>query len=198
MRPKSQALTLLASLALTGCATPVGPIEVSRFHLVDISPLGRGTIAVMPGAGMDPASLEVQSYETAVAGELTRLGYATNTTGAGNQLAMVRITRQSLKPAAARSPVSVGVGGSAGSYGSGLGIGIGIDLSGGPKPQVATELSVTIRDAASGKSLWEGRASITVAASSPLANSQLAAPKLAQALFTNFPGQSGETITIKP
>jgi hypothetical protein len=54
-----------------------------------------------------------------------------------------------------------------------------------------------IRDRASGQVLWEGRAAITVAASSPLSNTALAAPRLAQGLFAGFPGNSGETIQVK-
>lgn len=34
------------SLAVAGCAVPMGPIEVTRFHLPDTSALGKGPIAV--------------------------------------------------------------------------------------------------------------------------------------------------------
>jgi hypothetical protein len=44
--------------------------------------------------------------------------------------------------------------------------------------------------------LWEGRANFTVRATSPLADTALGAPKLAEALFKGFPGQSGETIQV--
>ena len=91
----------------------------------------------------------------------------------------------------------MGVGGSTGSYGSGLGVGIGLNLSGPPPEQVETELAVAIRDRKTDKVLWEGRASFTVKASSPLASTQLGAPKMAAALFAGFPGNSGETITVK-
>ena len=78
-----------------------------------------------------------------------------------------------------------------------MGLGIGIDLSGPPPEVVETELAVTIKDRASGQALWEGRASFTVTAKSPLAGSQLGAAKLAEALFKGFPGNSGETIQVK-
>ena len=54
-----------------------------------------------------------------------------------------------------------------------------------------------IRDRASGQSLWEGRARFSVRSSSPLAQTQLGAPKLSEALFRDFPGRSGETILVK-
>ena len=97
--------------------------------------------------------------------------------------------------------MSVGVGGSTGGGryygGSGVGLGIGINLSGRPKDQIETVLAVTIRDRASNVSLWEGRARLVAREGSPLANSQLGAAKLAQALFGGFPGRSGETILVK-
>ena len=60
-----------------------------------------------------------------------------------------------------------------------------------------TELAVTIKDRASGQALWEGRASFTVSARSPLASGQLGAAKMAEALFKGFPGRSGETIEVR-
>ena len=102
-----------------------------------------------------------------------------------------------VEPGGARSPVSVGVGGSTGSYGSGVGVGIGFDLSPRPSEQIETTLAVVIRDRETRKSLWEGRASFTVTATSPLSNTQLGAPKLAEALFRGFPGESGETILVE-
>lgn len=183
---------------LSACVAPVGPVEVTRFHLPDTSMLGRGAIAVVPGTGMDAASLEYRSYAAAVARQLVLVGYGEQVAGGGApQLAEVRIRREAWQPQRSRSPVSVGVGGSTGSYGSGLGVGIGLDLSGPPPEQVMTELSVTIRDRASGQAVWEGRASFTVKATSPMAQTQLGAAKLAEALFKDFPGRSGETIQVK-
>ena len=142
-------------------------------------------------------SLEWRTYATAVGRQLALLGYAEQAAGSGAQVALVRLQRQTLRPERDRSPVSVGMGGSAGSYGSGVGLGIGIDLSGPPADVVETELAVTIKDRASGKPLWEGRAAYTVTAKSPLAGSQLGAAKIAEALFQGFPGRSGETIQVK-
>jgi hypothetical protein len=56
---------------------------------------------------------------------------------------------------------------------------------------------VMIRDRDSGETLWEGRASFAVKASSPLAETQLGAAKIAEALFQDFPGNSGETILVE-
>lgn len=186
----------LAPLALVGCVTPVGPVEVTRFHVEDVSPLGKGTISVEPAPGSDGSSLEWQTYQAAVTRQLVLIGYTEAAPGTGAQVAQVRLSRSTFK-AGGSSPVSVGVGGSTGTYGSGVGVGVGFNLSPGSKEQVSTELAVSIRDRASGRVLWEGRASFTVGTGSPLAGNALAAPKMTAALFQNFPGISGETIEVK-
>ena len=70
-------------------------------------------------------------------------------------------------------------------------------LSPRPGSQVVTDLAVTIKDRATGTALWEGRASFAVSSKSPLANTALGAPKMTEALFKGFPGQSGETIEVR-
>lgn len=192
------ALALAAIMALPGCVAPVGPVEVTRFHAPEIAARTHGTIHVEPATGQ-PDDMEFRTYANAVMRELTKIGYSEPLPGeaAGNQVAVVSVERQRYVPRRDGSPVSVGVGGSTGSYGSGLGVGVGIDLSGPPPEQVETKLAVTILERASGKHLWEGRASFVVRADSPLAQTPLGAAKMAEALFKGFPGQSGETIQVK-
>lgn len=185
---------LLTALALAGCVAPVGPVEVTRFHVPDAR-FG-GPIAVVPAPGMSETSLELRAYQSAVARELVRAGYAERGP-AGAQIAEVRLMRRTWQPERQRGPVSVGVGGGGGSFGSGVGMGVGIDLSGRPAAQTETELAVAIKDRAGGRTLWEGRAQFIVRADSPLAQTDLGAAKLAEALFRGFPGNSGETILVK-
>ena len=193
-----RALPLAAALALSACVAPIGPVEVTRFHAADISPLGKGTIAIEPAPGHDGSALEWKSYQAAVERQLALLGYAaTPAGGVSGQVAQLRLSRESYRPERSGGPVSLGVGGSTGTYGSGLGVGIGINLTPRPAEEVRTELGVIIRDRASGLALWEGRANFTVASSSPLAATSLGAAKMAEALFKGFPGQSGETIEVK-
>ncbi len=182
---------------LSGCVTPVGPVEVTRFHTGEAGLLGKDGISVEPASGSDASSLEWQTYRGAVMHELQHIGYSEAPAGGGGQVALMRITRTTRQPERRSSPVSVGIGGSTGSYGSGVGLGVGIDLSPRPKAQVDTELAVSIRERASGKVLWEGRAQFSVGSGSPLATTALAAPKMSQALFLDFPGNSGETIEVK-
>ncbi|GGC14885.1 hypothetical protein GCM10011494_37120 [Novosphingobium endophyticum] len=192
------AATLAIATALAGCVAPVGPVEVTRFHAPDAIPLRQGTISVEPAPGQE-GGIEFRTYAGAVMRELTRLGYsdAAQAGAPGQQVATLSIERHRYRPGRDGSPVSVGVGGSTGSYGSGLGVGLGINLSGPPPEQVETRMHVMIRERDSGRTIWEGRASFAVRADSPLAQTPLGAAKMAEALFKDFPGQSGETILVK-
>ena len=199
-------LLIAASLALGGCATAVPPVEVTRFHgnapagwapgtryAVDEAPLGDPAAMV----GANAPSLEWSSYRTAVEQQLQRQGLVAAARGERAPLKVrIGFDRNEQAPAARRSPVSVGVGGSTGSYGSGVGLGVGINLGGGPKRMADLQLSVRIDDAASGQALWEGRALTAVPVKTPASQPSLAAAKLAEALFRDFPGESGRTISV--
>lgn len=194
-----RAIAIIALAALSGCVTPVGPVQVTRFHLPDTQQLAKGSIAIEPAVGEDGSSLEFRSYGAAVAQQLSRIGYSIAVAGSAqsDQVAVVSLSRAMAGGGGSGSPVSVGVGGSTGSYGSGVGLGIGVNLSGRQSPMVETQLAVSIRDRASGRSLWEGRASFSARASAPASQTQLGAARLAEALFRGFPGESGETILVQ-
>jgi hypothetical protein len=198
LRLLASALLAPAILGLGGCVAPTGPIEVTRFHLPGTAALGQGPIAVESAPGMDQGAIEQRAFQAAVGRELQRIGYREVGPGGGPQVAEVRLSRSTFRPGRAGSPVSVGVGGSTGSYGSGVGLGLGIDLSGPPPEQTETLLSVMIRDRVTRNVLWEGRASFAVRADSPLATTELAAAEMAAALFRGFPGNSGETVLVRP
>lgn len=184
-------------LAIAACATPQGPIEVTRFvDPAGSARLGQGTVFVESAPGSYDG-LEAAPYKAAVAAELSRLGYRESNRANASQIAQVRIDRFTETAEGRRSPVSVGVGGSTGSYGSGVGLGVGINLGGGPRPTTGTQLGVTLRDAAGGANLWEGRADIRTTDRSPLADRSANAQALAAALFREFPGRSGETVQVK-
>lgn len=191
-----------AALLLAGCATTyVSPVEVNRFMGQQPHLLGTGTITLQSAPGAQTDSLELAEYSRAVADRLAALGYTlaqgSAGDGAASQIAEISVDRLVARPERGRSPVSVGVGGSTGSYGSGVGMGIGIDLSGPPPERVNSELRVIIRSAQGGAPLWEGRAQFTASMNSDMAQASTSAERLANALFDGFPGQSGETITVK-
>jgi hypothetical protein len=194
-------LAPIAALALlAGCATPayVSPVEVTRFA-DPAAALGRGTISVAAAPGLAADGWEYAAFRSAVAEELRQLGY-TVADGPGQQVAEIGVSRAVERQAGGRSPVNVGVGGGTGSYGSGVGMGVGINLGnlgGRPADAIDTELRVSIKPAGGVNALWEGRARFTATTNSNYADQRAAAAKLADALFSGFPGRSGETIEVR-
>ncbi len=193
-----KARPLLAALALVAVPALAAPVEVTRFHTPEsVSSLGRGAVAVVAAPGMDASSLETRAWLQAVEAELAAIRFGTATPGAADALAEVRVGREVQRTERQRGPVSVGVGGATGGWNSGVGLGLGFNLGGGPKARVYTRLVVTIRNRATGLSLWEGRAENVENEKARVAAVDQAAPRLAHALFSGFPGTSGATITVK-
>ncbi|MGB3166818.1 MAG: DUF4136 domain-containing protein [Alteraurantiacibacter sp.] len=204
---KRLALPLFAALALSACATPafVSPVEVTRFVGAQPAYLGQGTIeiAAAPGmaeAGMGADSLRFSVYADAVRRELEQLGYRVVAQG-GAQVAQVSVEEGvSVEGRRRGSGVGVGAGASTGGYRSGVGVGVGVDvgslLSGPPPERIDRTVSVAIRQDGAAQNLWEGRASMTATSNSDYADDDSAAARIADALFADFPGTSGETVEI--
>lgn len=191
-------LAAFAALIISGCTGGyTGPIEVTRFIAEDRSQLASGTITITYAQEIEN-QVARNALTAAIADELSVLGYTVvlDVSAPASQTAIVSSSRNPLAAASSRGPVSVGVGGSTGSFGSGVGVGVGIDLGGGNRgPNVVTELSVRI-SGADGQSLWEGRAQQAVSMKSPYADVDASARALAAALFKDFPGGNGETVTV--
>lgn len=194
-------LALLATLpALAAGCTTTGarpPIDVTRYHLSE--PFERTTVTVMPMTGsMNDATPEFRAYADAVQAELSRLGYvpATSDRPAG-YIASVSFTRASRGVVQERPPVSIGLGG--GSFGGGVGLGGGVSFGLGKRKNneiLVSQLWVQLRRRAGENVIWEGRAETTgvgLRDNQPAATAQ----RLAAALFKDFPGESGITITVK-
>lgn len=189
-------MPLFALSFLTACVVPTGPVEVTRFNrAAEGVPYGTGSFnVVLAGESASDASLAGTPYLAAVAREMQRVGYRDN--GANpDVIAEVRFGATTIRPDR-RSPVSVGVGGSTGGYGSGVGVGLGFNLGGGSAAQLETTLAVRIVRRSDQLVIWEGTAVQAAKAGSPAAQPGIAASKLAEALFKDFPGQSGETIRV--
>lgn len=198
MKHRVLAVIALATIPLLTACTTTPSAEVTRFHLGDTTMLARGPIAIEAGPGMDANGLEFRTWSAAVSQQLAAVGYSpVGVAAPGGQVAQIRVARSTYQAGPRNNPVSVGVGGATGSYGGGVGMGIGIDLSGPPANQIATELSVSIREKDGGRTVWEGRANNMVSEKSQLASPQASAQKLSAALFKGFPGNSGETITVR-
>ena len=197
--------TVAALYALASPALAAAPVEVTRFHTpATLAQLGPGWVEVVPAAGIDARSLETRAWLDAVARELAAQGLAASTPQPSvGRIAEVRLTRDAVPGSERRgggSSVSVGIGGGGGGWhggGVGFGVGLGFPLGGGKSRggDVESELSVTIRDKASGAALWEGRSNVRTAQRD--ADRPETADRLAHALFSGFPGKSGATIKVK-
>jgi len=197
---------LLCAAALGGCATTVPPVEVTRFHANAVAGWAPGTRYTIDTASLGDAagmvgaaqpSLEWNSYRTAVERQLQLQGLVAAGNGAAAPLKVrIGFDRSERVSGGGKSPVSVGVGGSTGGWRSGVGLGVGFSFGGGPRKVQDLQLSVRIDDAATGNALWEGRAVAAVPVKAPAAQPSLAAAKLAEALFKDFPGESGRTINV--
>ena len=190
----------LAATLIGGCATaPISfPVEVTRYRVDDV---GRGTISIQA----DSATFDgprFQTYANAVGDALTAQGYTVVPSGQPAQfVARIGITsdRRSVRR---DSAVSIGLGGDAYSGGRGGGIGIGGGISipigrGKPRDRVATILSVKIATREGNQGVWEGVAKSQEDVPAGTGDDTKTAPRLAGALFTGFPGESGRTIEVK-
>ena len=198
-----------ALLALSYPALAAERVEVTRFHTpATLAQLGPGWVELVPVAGIDPRSLEQRALLDAVSRELAAQGFAASDPQPSvGRIAEVRLTRDAVPGSERRgggSSVSIGVGGGSGGGwrrggGTSVGVGLGVGFPlGGNKQRagdVTSELSVTIRDKATGASLWEGRSSLRTAQRD--ADKPETAARLAHALFAGFPGKSGETIEVE-
>jgi Domain of unknown function (DUF4136) len=186
----TRALPFVAAIALSGCAASIPPVQVTRFHLG--SEIVRAAVAPV---ALD-SSLERAAYDAAVARELSRLGFAPGGAEARYTFS-TEVTRDTRAAAPKRSPITIGVGGGTGGYGGGVGLGASFGLGGNKSSEiVVTRLSVQLRERGGKGVVWEGRAETEAGTSAPAAQPGLAADKLATALFKDFPGESGRTITV--
>ena len=196
---------LLVALLLAGCQTgDQGSgvrqgATVTRFHLgADIA---RGEIAVEPADPGQGEGLEYAHQAAAVERELARLGWRVMS---GNteteQVALVRVREGSRESMGSGSTVSFGVGGGGGSYGGGGiagGVGATVPVGGGPSEILVTELAVRIQRRSDATIAWEGRAQLEARADALLASRPAAIDRLAEALFRDFPGVSGQTVQVR-
>lgn len=190
----NRVLLSAAVVALGACASasPRGT-EVTRFHLGQSIPAQTVNIQLA-----DPAragSLEFDSFIAVVVAELANAGFVVEDGEAAELIAAVDVQRGMQQRAPRRSPFSVGVGG--GSFGGNVGVsgGVSMPVGGSRGGEIfVTELEVKLIRRAERAISWEGRAvRITESGEgSPTAVVQ----QLASALFSDFPGESGKTVTV--
>jgi len=196
-----KAILLTAALMVTGCATAPAsfPTEVTRYRADEV---GRGTIALMPDEGIDNGP-EYQVYALAVGDALTKQGYTLVPDGSKSVYVAKIGFHTEARPVRERSPFSIGLGGgtwSGNRDGGGVGLGGGVSFPigrGRDREDALSMLSVKINQRQGDLGVWEGRAQSRAIGVVGNAVADKLAPKLATALFTGFPGESGRTIEVK-
>jgi hypothetical protein len=192
-----------AALLAGGCTatTRNAPVEVTRYHIGTLSE--RTTVAIEPMTGAAQISPEFQMYADAVGTELERLGFVQSRSEmASGYIAAVSFTRVSRGAYREQPPVSIGLGGggiSGGRRGGGVGLGGGVSFGIGGKTRevYGSELAVQLRRRSDNTTVWEGRAVTESVSGKPGSDPRDQAARLANALFRDFPGESGITTTVK-
>jgi hypothetical protein len=191
MKTRRFSTLVLPLLALGACMTPTAPTEVTRFHLGQVNE--RGTVAVEPAPNA-PAGMEFGMYARAIGQELNRIGFAP-VDGVGQSLYVAVVdVRTGTRERQRGSPVSIGIGGGTGGWsGGGVGGGVSFGLGGGSGLVVGTQVSVQLKRRSDQTIVWEGRAR----GEASERDSGALAERLAFALFRDFPGESGRTISVR-
>jgi hypothetical protein len=178
------ASTAACSTSGRDTGTRGGGVEVARFHLSQ--PIARSQIAVEAFDAADANRPEFAAYAAAVARQLARHGWTVVASGVRTeQVAHIDLEQGSREAIAALSAARIGRGISPGAAaGSSAGV-------------TATLLEVAIRRRSDSTVFWEGRAVGEARTGSPEAARTAAAERLAEALFRDFPGESGRTIRLR-
>jgi len=170
------ALVIAASLA--GCASiggaPAAGVDVTRTHLGQ--QLARAQIAVEPVNAAEANNPEFRSFAAAVERHLVRHGYTIAPNRAtSEQIARVTVQQGSRAALTTGWPAGLGRASTEANF-------------------TATLLDVRIQRRSDGTVFWQGRAVVEAASETPRV--QLV-DRLADALFRDFPGESGRTIRIR-
>ncbi len=180
-------------LSVAALAVALSPATVALAKSVQVTRFAApGEIARGPAApAVAAASLEQSTYDAAVSRELAQAGFAAE--GSARYTYTAEVTKDVRRDTARRSPVTIGIGGGTGGYGGGFGIGGSFGIgSSRARDTTYTTLFVQLRDRTSGNTVWEGRAE---AESTAPGGERI--ERLAAALFKDFPGQTGRTISVK-
>ncbi len=197
------ALPLALAAGLAGCTSPSFKADVSRFAVPLPAPSGQ-TFAVVPEDPKLAGGLEFATYANSVAAEMEQLGYVRAPAPERADL-LVRFDyrvdggRERVRTDLSGAGFAAGPWGPWGPWGGGFGRwgwGFYDPWLAGPNVRSYTVytsgIDLKIDRAADGQRLFEGKAE-AVSRSNRLPR---LVPNLVDALFTGFPGNSGETVRI--
>ncbi|WP_212611869.1 DUF4136 domain-containing protein [Sphingomonas baiyangensis] len=172
-----------------------GPVDVIRYNLG--TPIRPGTFAVDPLRSTEQISDEYGAYVNAVAQGLGGLGFSRVPDGSPSEyLLEISFARAAAGTVRTGSPVSIGLGGVSGGMGGAVGGGLSTALGGRTRQLVTSELTAKIRRRVDNTVTWEGAARTQGTLPETPAASAAQAARMADALFRDFPGQSGITTTV--
>lgn len=196
------ALPVALALGLSACATPF-KADVSRFAVPLPAPQGQ-SFAIVPEDPKLAGGLEFATYANSVAAEMQELGYVRAATPESADMLVRFDYRVDGGRERVRTDFNGGGfgpgwgpwGGWAGRGFGGWGYGFNDPFFGGPDVRSYTiytsGIDLKIDRAADGQRLFEGKAE-AVSRSNRLPR---LVPNLVDAMFTDFPGNSGETLRI--
>lgn len=179
---------------LSACGVRTITSDVTRFHLMP--PMAGGSIAIVAKDEHKAGSIEFARYVDFVWRGLSRFGYQRAGEGPPDYIVLVDYFQRpvAIPDDGERGRMSVGVGGgSSGHTSVGVGIGTSFDMGGGRRHVAARTFILELESRETGKRLFEGR----VKSQGPAENFAEVMPYMIDALFQEFPGNSGETVTVE-
>ncbi|MEO1043893.1 MAG: hypothetical protein AAFX04_00460 [Pseudomonadota bacterium] len=195
MRFSNLILLVLAGL-LTACAAPLGPTEITRFHLPEkAEALGSGTITIMVANEAAPDAPVHKAFAERLSRILEGQGYTIASDARdSDQIAYLEYRILDSRDVDDRAILT---GGGPAAIGTGGSVGLGITVPfGGPGDRMVCQLTVSIEERESEKTLWEARGQSEAKPGSPQSEPYGFADKILSAMFGDFPGRPGETITV--
>ncbi|MFN3233380.1 MAG: DUF4136 domain-containing protein [Alphaproteobacteria bacterium] len=183
------------ALVLSACAQSIKS-DVTRFHRLE-APQGAAVAIVAPDQRKQ-GSLEFERASSLLMGHLARHGFVPAGETPPVYIAHLDYGQSPVGDFDDRpsSSLSIGVsGGSGGYHGGGVGVGFGTSFPvGEPRGGSASrEVTLEIDRVDTGERVFEGRARSI----GPARNFEGALPYMIDALFEDFPGQSGTTVTVE-
>lgn len=189
-------IILTGTLLLCACSSSIKN-NVTRFH--HLPPVGGQTIEVI---SIDPTlqqSIEFRSYAQLIGSKLGNVGFRPPENGTSQYIAEIGYGIAPIGNTVIdndNSGVSFGMGVGSGGRRSSTSLGLGISTSFGSSEPVVpyvSRLTMNIVDLSTGQRLYEGH----VESINKNPNLAQIMPYMVDALFQNFPGESGKTETIK-
>ncbi len=194
---RSLALAVMAAGLLAGCAgASTMRSEVTRFNRL---PPPGGTVAVVAADARRSGDIEFGAYARQTAERLDAAGFRPATGDAPDYIAQLDYDQQPVAGGFDRGGgprMSLGIGGASfgGHSAVGVGVGTSFDLNGRSRDAAALRtVTLVIERRADGGRVFEGRAQ----SMGPAANFTGAVSYMIDAIFTDFPGENGRTITVE-